>query len=191
MIQDLLSLPYDIRRQIWEYVLGPSRVTPCRCMIAPSYCTITHPGSCIGDFDLHKQSDNRILRVCRAIYDEVHPIMIRAPKVFTVCSGMCLDSLFLSLRVTERSFVRRINVKVYIGRLGAESLEGLSGAELLEQAESWCGPFVQNALKCTGVGEIIDAKVISNASEDAKSRHTIWLALQLEPNASTSVIQGV
>lgn len=190
MVQDLLSLPYDIRCQIWEYVLGPSKLTPCKCVVLPCYCTITHPGSCFGDFDLNGHCDNRILRVCRAIYDEVHPMTVRSPKAVTICSGMCLDTLFSSISVRERSFVRRVNVKVYIGRLGEESLEGLSGAALLKQAESWCGPFVQNALKSAGVGEIVDAKVTSIVNEDAKFRRTIWLALQLAPDAHTSVVRS-
>ncbi|KEF56963.1 uncharacterized protein A1O9_07153 [Exophiala aquamarina CBS 119918] len=190
MVQDLLTLPYDIRRQIWEYVLGPSKLKPCKCVIVQSYCTITHLGSCFGEFDLHEHCDNRILRVCRAIYDEVHPMMVRSPKIFTICSGICLDSLFSSISVRERSSVRRVNVKVYIGRLREGSLEGISGAALLKQAESWCGPFVQNALKCAGAGDIVDAKVISNVNEDTKLRRTIWLALQLAPDTQTSAIWG-
>jgi hypothetical protein len=187
MVQDLLSLPYDIRLQIWEFVLGPSNLTPCKCVAVPSYCTITHPRSCFGDLDLHKHCDDRILRVCRAIHDEVHPMVVRSPKFFTVCSGLCLDSLFSRIPVRERSFLRRINVKVYIGQLGEESLRGLSGTALLKQAESWCGPFVQNALKCPGAGEVVDAKVISDVEEDAKYRRTIWLALKLAPLPHASV----
>lgn len=187
MVHDLLSLPYDVRHQIWEFVLGPSKVTPCKCIVVPYYCTITHPRSCFGDFDIHQHCDHRVLRVCRAIHDEVHPLVVRSPKLFTVCSGLCLDQLFSSIPVRERAFVRMVNVKVYIGQLGKESLEGLSGTALLKQAESWCGPFAQNALKNPGVGEIVDAKLISDVDEDAKSRRTIWLALKLAPLPHTSV----
>lgn len=146
----------------------------------PHYCTITHPASCFGDLDVHAHCDCRILRVCRAIYDEVQPMLVRTPRVFTVCSGFCLDSLFLSIPLRERTWVKRVNVKVYTGRLEEESLRGLSGAALLRRAELWCGPFVQNALMCSGVGEIVDATAIGTAEEDAKHRRTIWLALNLE-----------
>lgn len=181
MVQHLLSLPYDIRCQIWGYVLGPRNLTPCKCVTVPYYCTITHPASCFGRFDIHAHCDERILRVCRTIYDKVQPMIVRSPRVFTICSGLCLDSLISSIPARERSCLRIVNVKVYIGQLDENSLEGLSGAALLTQAESWCGPFVQNALKAQGVGEVVDAMVVSRAEEDAKFRRTVWLTLRLMP----------
>lgn len=187
MIQDLLSLPYDIRCRIWELVIGPSKLIPCKCVVTPHCCTAIHSRSCVGDFNFFKHCDHQLLRVCKAIHDEVQPLTIRRPMIFTICSGVCLDSFFLGMEIVQRSFIRRVKVKVYIGGLEETSLRNMSGAALLKQAESQCGPFVQNALKCSGVGKVVDAKVISNVEEDAHSRRTVWMRLELTSNTNTFI----
>lgn len=180
MPQTLLSLPYDVRHQIWQLVVGRSDFKPCRCIVKPYYCTVTHPNSCFGDFKTQEECDHRILRVCRQIHDEVRPLTLRSPKVFTVCNGLCLNSLFLSVPMSERRHWRRFKVRLYIGKIKEKDLRGLSGHALLKYAESWCGPYVQTALKCQGVSEMESAELEGDISVDEGSRRTAWVYIQLK-----------
>lgn len=176
----LFSLPYEIRVQIWQLVLGPSDLQPCTCVARPHPCRGTLSSTCMQDFNLDETCDNRILRVCREICDEVKPMVLRSPKIFTVCNGVCLDGLLGSIPSARRAQFRRVTVRVYIGGVKEQDLRGLKGAELLTEAESWCGPFVQMALKNHGVSEVETADLVGDVEVDEKLRRTVWVDIRLK-----------
>ncbi|EXJ59485.1 uncharacterized protein A1O5_12110 [Cladophialophora psammophila CBS 110553] len=158
MISPLLTLPYELRLQIWRLVLGPTEVQPCKCPSKPGTCKFNHPGSCCEGFDVDICCDNRLLRACRQIHDEVRPLLT-PPKLFIVCNGLCMESLFLGIQSPHRRWIKRVRVDLYVGELTQNALSGLSGQELLQRAETCCGPIVQSALKCQGVGCLLDVAI--------------------------------
>jgi len=179
MVSSLLSLPFELRLQIWNLVLGPTEVEPCKCSSPPRACKFNHPGGCCEGFDVYKCFDNRILRVNRQIYDEVHPMVLGSPKIFTLCNGLCLESMFLGIQEQDRRWVRRVRVQMVVGNLHLENLRGQIGSALLQMGESRSGPYVQSALQCPDVGSLIDAAPAGQIEEDGTGRRTLWVDLVL------------
>ncbi|KIV97076.1 hypothetical protein PV10_00871 [Exophiala mesophila] len=177
----LLSLPYEIRHQIWQLVIF--RLQPCACLAAPrpQACTVTLlPSRCIQDFKVDEEFDNRILRVCRQICNEVRPMLLESPQVLTVCNAVCLDELLRSVPSKRRGQFRRIRVRLYIGQVKEEDLRGLKGQDLLREAESWCGPFVQMALRNIGVSDIESVDLVGNVEVHEQLRRTVWVDIRLK-----------
>lgn len=107
-------------------------------------------------------------------------MVLQSPKIFTVCNGLCLDGLLGSIPSARRAQFRRVTVRVYIGGVKEQDLRGLKGAELLTEAESWCGPFVQMALKNHGVSEVETADLVGDVEVDEKLRRTVWVDIRLK-----------
>lgn len=107
-------------------------------------------------------------------------MVLRSSKIFTVCNGLCLDGLLTSIPSTRRAQFRRFTVRVYIGGVKEQDLRGLKGVELLTESESWCGPFVQMALKNHGVSEVETADLVGDVELDEKLRRTVWVDIRLK-----------
>ncbi|OQV00927.1 hypothetical protein CLAIMM_06362 [Cladophialophora immunda] len=178
MIPPLLTLPYELRLQIWNLVLGPTEIEPCRCPSKPGSCTYNHPGGCCEGFDVYKRFDNRLLRVCRQIHNEVQPLL-SSPKHFIVCNGLCLESLFLGIQPRHRRWIKHVRVGLYIGDSAPDALKAQHGQELLQRAEASCGPFVQSALKCQGVGRVLDVVSVREIEVDDMGKRKLSVDLIL------------
>jgi len=178
----ILSLPFELRLQIWEFVLGPTRVIPCKCPSKPGLCRFNHPGGCCESFDVYKIFDNRILRVCRQTHDEVRGVLANAPKRFDLCNGLCLESFFLSIGTRDRHWIKRVRVNLYIGEVLAENFEGQTGQELLRIGEASCGAFVCSALKYQGVGSLVGVTSVGAIRQDTMSRRILSVDLTLRRN---------
>ncbi|KAH0837718.1 hypothetical protein AYO21_09212 [Fonsecaea monophora] len=174
----LLALPYELRRQIWTLALGPTQVHACKCHSTPGKCTSKHAGVCCEALNAYKIFDNRFLRVCRQIHDEVRPLLNSPPR-FNVCSGLCMESLFLGIQPRHRRWIKHVRVYVYIGDASPEALNGQSGPELVHRAEASCGRFVQSALKFQGVGRLLDASSVREIEVDDVGRRKLCVDLTL------------
>jgi hypothetical protein len=173
----LLRLPFELRLQIWELVLGPTDIEPCKCPSKPETCTFNHPTGCCASFDVYKAVDNRLLRICRQIRDEVRPLL--SPKLFIVCNGLCLESFFLGVNSRDRRWIKKVRVNLFIGDVSANTLVGLTGQELLWRAEASCGAFVRSALKCQGVGSLADLAPAGGIEEDSRGSRLLRVDLRL------------
>lgn len=131
---------------------------------------------------MYKTLDNRILRVNRQIYQEVHSLLLSSPKRFSVCNGLCLESLFLSIEPRDRQWIRHVRVGLYVGDTSSEVLGDETDRMLLQSAESRCGPYVQSALKCQGVGRLLHVTPAGNVDigPDDKGRRTLIVDLTLK-----------
>ncbi|EXJ83659.1 hypothetical protein A1O1_07283 [Capronia coronata CBS 617.96] len=192
----LLTLPFEIRLQVWTLVVGPHTVEPCKVSTTRDgdgdRTRICRPEKCGREnFNIYTCLDTRLLRVNRQIHDEVRPLLMgltgspkETTKRFVVCDGVCLERLFLGTRPQDRRWIRYIQVRLFVGDARPEVLLAKRGHGLLEYGEACCGAFVQSALSCSGVGGLVDAVPSEKekkveVEEDERGRRTLWVDLVL------------
>lgn len=180
MTPQLFSLPFELRLHVWELVIGPEQIRPCECPSKPGTCIFNHPGGCCESFNVYRKFDNRILRVCRQIHDEVHPVLVRTPKRFMLCNGLCLENFLLRIKPRDRRWIQQIRVKLYVGDVATNTLEDQSGEHLLRKGEASCGGFVRSALGCQGVGSLVAARPVAAIEEDNIGRRVLCVDLVLK-----------
>src|ERR1700761_3799541 len=92
----LQTLPAEIRHQIWSYLVYPTTIYPCDCAAQNQQCQTHRLGSCCHNSSTYENCDNRVLRVSRQLFDEVHPVVRDAEqqRVFVLCNNLCLDNFF-------------------------------------------------------------------------------------------------
>jgi hypothetical protein len=180
----LLSLPFELRFNIWNLVLGPTTVEPCDCSTKSGICTISAPERSSRGFSVYEVFDNRVLRVCRQLHEEVRWVLSTAPKQYVLCNGPCLERFFLQIPVKDRRWINNVRVNLYIGAGREDTLDGRTGKELLQVAEASCGGFVQSALKCAGVGAVVDAMPVGDVGTDATGRRILCVDLTLQRSST-------
>lgn len=175
----LLRLPFELRLHIWKFVQGPIQVEPCKCPSKPGTCPSNHTAGCCQAFDAANTFDYRISRVCRQIHREFHDLLLRSPKTFVVCNGLCLESLFLGIKARDRRWIKNVKVNLYVGDVSWETLSRHSDQALLRAAESACGSFVGGALKCQRVGSLVKVTPLGEIVQDDIGRRTLCVDLTL------------
>jgi hypothetical protein len=93
---------------------------------------------------------------------------------------LCLESFFLGIRNRDRQWIKHVRVNLYVGDIAASSLDQYTGQELVKEAEASCGAFVRSALKCQGVGSLVNVKLLGVIEEDDKGRRILRVSLTLK-----------
>jgi hypothetical protein len=174
----LLRLPFELRHQIWNLILEPNEIEPCKYPSKFVTGAFSHAAGNCERFNVYEAIDNRLLRVCRQIHEEVRPLL--KPKRFIVCNGLCLETFFLGIKDKDRRWVKNVRVNVYVGDSTEAALEGHTGLEFLRKAEASCGGFVQSALKCRGVRSVINVATVGVIDEDSAGRRLLCMDLALK-----------
>lgn len=115
----LLSLPLEIRRQIWTFVLTPSQPLTMRSLfIRAHYRSIFMTQQ-------PKQINTSILRVCRSITAECLPILYSLPHWRSACR---FESLASQVGIENFGHITRMSVDV-------DDLPSIVGSLLLDMQE--------------------------------------------------------
>ncbi|KIX03109.1 uncharacterized protein Z518_06659 [Rhinocladiella mackenziei CBS 650.93] len=148
-----LSLPLEVRLQIWAYIVQPTLEYPCDCARKGVPCQSPPLGICCHDVSTYQHCDNRILRVSRQIFDEVQPIVQKAEidRVFVLCNSLCLDNFFKTLNERDWKWVKHLRMDLFVG-YGDDNQDDW----FLCQSQRWAKRYVAGALDRFGWKEDLD-----------------------------------
>lgn len=172
-----LSLPIEIRLQIWSYVVEPTLVYPCECAPRDEQCKSLRLDVCCRNTSTYTHCDNRVLRLNRQIFAEVAPLVRRAEqdRVFVLCNNLCLDNFFKSLDVADWRWVRHLRVDLFVG-WGREQQDDW----FLSQSHRWARRYVMGALDKYSRGREMKVEPEKDVKEDTGGRRTLRVDIYLD-----------
>lgn len=171
-----LSLPLEIRLQIWSYILRPTLVYPCDCAPRDEQCKSTRLGVCCHNTSTYTHCDNRILRLNRQIFAEVEPLVKEAEKkrMFVLCNNLCLDNFFKTLDERDWKWVKHLRVDLFVG-WGSDNQDDW----FLCQSQRWARRYVAGALDRYHQGRELTVEPAEEVKQDSKGRRALTVNIYL------------
>ncbi|KAJ9610396.1 hypothetical protein H2200_005173 [Cladophialophora chaetospira] len=172
----LQTLPFELRLQIWSYIVQPTKIYPCDCALQGQMCQSDRLGGCCHKNSTYTHCDNRILRVSRQIYSEIQPLVRKAEiqRVFILCNNLCLENFFNALNERDRKWVKHLRVNLFVGWGN-----GSQDDWFLCQMHQWARRYVMGTLNRYDQGRNVTIEPAEEAKEDKDGRRNLTVDIYL------------
>jgi hypothetical protein len=171
MAPTLLSLPIEIRLQIWHHIFAPTEITACECLtVTPDEKKCTNDTTDIHCMVIRRvseraRSDVGLLRVCKAINQELKPIVQLRTVELTICAPFCFRWLVEGSGITERRMIRAVRMRVHTCSKD-EDLKTVKAADQITSGKPHTHHIV-SALEHHGMGVVKDVRWIPDTAVEA------------------------